>query len=141
MAAIIAMRMVGSVRGGLRLPAAIVAALVVAEAAVVLMRPRDIRPEPVPVDARAYFSDATLERAERFRSGQRWIFLGSLAVEGAVLALLVWRPPPATIRSRRRPVLAAAATGAALSLVLTTAALPLSAVARQRSIDVGLTTQ
>jgi STE24 endopeptidase len=86
MAAIIAVRMVGSVRSSLRLPAAIVTALVVAEAAVVLMRPRDVRPEPVPIDARAYFSERTLARAESFRSGQRWIFLGSLVVEGAVLA-------------------------------------------------------
>jgi STE24 endopeptidase len=141
MAAIIAVRKVGSMRSSLRLPAAIVAALVVAEAAVVLMRPRDVRPEPVPVEARDYFSQPALVRAERFRSGQRWIFLGSLVVEGAVLGWLVWRPPGVLRVQRRRPVLAAAAAGAALSLVLTTAGLPLSALARQRSIDVGLTTQ
>jgi STE24 endopeptidase len=141
MAAIIAMRMVGSVRSSLRLPAAIVTALVVAEAAVVLMRPRDVRPEPVPIDARAYFSERTLARAESFRSGQRWIFFGSLVVEGAVLAWLVWRPPGVLTAPRRRPVLAGAAAAAALSLVVTTAGLPLSALARQRSIDVGLTTQ
>jgi Zn-dependent protease with chaperone function len=135
------MRMVGSVRAGLRLPAAIVTALVVAEAAVVLMRPRDVRPEPVPVEARAYFSQATLARAKDFRSGQRWIFLGSLVVEGGVLAWLVWRPPGALLTPRRRPVLAGAAAAAAVSLTLTAAGLPLSALARQRSIDVGLTTQ
>src|SRR4051794_30171654 len=133
MAAIIAVRMVGSVRAGLRLPAAIVTALVVAEAAVLLMRPRDIRPEPVPVDARAYFSQATLARAESFRSGQRWIFFGSLVVEGVVLGWLVWRPPGVLRRPRRRVVLAGAAAAVGLSLVLTAAGLPLSAIARQRS--------
>jgi STE24 endopeptidase len=107
---------------------------------VVLMRPRDIRPEPVRVEARDYFSEHQLARAESFRSGQRAIFLGSLAVEG-VLGLIVWRPPGYVRRRHRRPVLAAAATAAALSLVVTTAGLPLAALARQRSIDVGLTTQ
>ena len=128
-------------RSSLRLPAAIVTALVVAEAAALLMRPRDVRPEPVPVEARAYFSEEALARAEDFRSGQRRIFLGSLVVEGLVLAWLVFKPPGALVQPRRRPVLAGAATAAALSLVVTTAGLPLSALARQRSLDVGLATQ
>ncbi len=123
-----------SVRRRVGLPLAIVTALVVAEAAVLVLRPRAIRPEPVPVEARAYFSAAELEKAESFRDGQRLVFFGSLAVEGAVLVLLVVRPPA---RLPRRPAL----TAAALSLVLTVAGLPLSALARQRSIDVGLTTQ
>jgi STE24 endopeptidase len=135
------MRIVDSVRPGLRLPAAIVTALVVAEAAVVLLRPRDIRPEPVPVAARDYFSERTLEKAEAFRVGQRRLFLASLAVEGIVLAWLVWRPPGALKRERRRPVLAAAAAAGTLSLLITAATLPISAISRQRSIDVGLTTQ
>src|SRR3712207_2634202 len=120
MAAIIAVRIVNSMRSSLRLPAAIVAALVVAEAAVLLMRPRDVRPEPVPVEARAYFSEQALARAESFRSGQRRIALASLAVEGLVLAWLVWSPPGGLVRRRRRPVLAGAAAAAALSLVVTT---------------------
>ncbi|HVL96104.1 MAG TPA: hypothetical protein VM266_09615, partial [Solirubrobacteraceae bacterium] len=128
-------------RKRLRLPAAIVIALVVAEGAVVLLRPRDITPEPVPVEARAYFSEAALDRARDFRGGQRRILLASLAVEAGVLALLVWRPPALLTRPRRRPILAGAAVAAALSLVLTATGLPLSALARQRAIDVGLITQ
>jgi STE24 endopeptidase len=54
---------VGSVGRSLRLPAAIVTALVVAEGAVWLLRPRDTGPDPVPVEARAYFSEAQLTRA------------------------------------------------------------------------------
>ena len=49
----------------LRLPIAVVAALVVAEAAVLLMRPRD-RVQPVAVAPRAYFSAAQIEKGEAF---------------------------------------------------------------------------
>jgi STE24 endopeptidase len=131
-----------SVLRSLRLPAAIVIALVVAEAAVVLLRPRETRPEPVPVRPRAYFSDAQLARGEAFRSGQRLLMLGSLAVDGAVLVWLVARPPR-RLRDRlmRRPVLGAAAAAAGVSLALTVAGLPLSAWSRERARDVGLVTQ
>ena len=126
----------------LRLPAAIVTALVVAEAAVWLLRPRETSPEPVPVQARAYFSDAELSRAEAFRSGQRLLFLGSVVVDGAVLAWLVVRPPRRALeRLTRRPVLGAAAAAAGVSLVLTVAGLPLAAWSRERARDVGLVTQ
>jgi STE24 endopeptidase len=127
-----------SVRSSLRLPAAIVGALVVAEAAVLLLRPREAGPDPVPVQARAYFSEAELVRAQTFRSGQRLIALGGLAVDGAVLAWLVARPPR---RLPRRPVAGAALTAAGVSLALTAAGLPLSAWARERAKDVGLVTQ
>jgi STE24 endopeptidase len=43
------------------------------------------------LDPRAYFGAAELERIEHFRRISRLIFLGSLAVEGVVLALLVWK--------------------------------------------------
>jgi STE24 endopeptidase len=128
-----------SVPGRLRLPAVLITAFVVAEVAVVLLRPRDIGPEPVPVAARAYFSEAQLAKAKHFRSGQRWLFLGSVVVQTGVLVLAVWRAPD--IRRIRRPVLRGAAAGAALSLVLTVASLPLSAVSRERAKDVGLVTQ
>ena len=124
----------------LRLPIAVVAALVVAEAAVLLMRPRDLV-EPIDVAPRAYFSPAQIEKAEAFRSGQRWLFAGQVAVELAVLGLLVARPPRRLLRDHRRPVLAGAAVAAALSVTVTAAALPLRAVARERARDVGLVTQ
>jgi hypothetical protein len=63
------MRTVFSVRRTLGLPIALVAAVAVAEGAVLLFRPRDLGPAPVPVEARAYFSSAQLEKAVAFRSG------------------------------------------------------------------------
>jgi STE24 endopeptidase len=117
----------------LRLPAAIVAAVAVAELAVFVLRPRETGPSPVPVQARAYFSQAELERAEDFRGGQRLIFLGNTAVAAGVLGLFLWRRPLA----RRRPVV----MGVALSLAVGAASLPLSALARERAKDVGLVTQ
>ena len=72
-----ATRMLGvivySVPRRLRLPVSIVAALVVAEAAVVLMRPRG-GVEPVDAAPQTYFSTAFIERAEDFRTGQLWLF-------------------------------------------------------------------
>jgi STE24 endopeptidase len=43
------------------------------------------------LDARAYFGAAELSRIEDFRRVTRLLFLGSLAVEGIVLALLAWK--------------------------------------------------
>jgi STE24 endopeptidase len=120
----------------LRLPAAIFAALIVAEAAVLLLRPK----ERYPVEeakARAYFSAAELEKADRFRSGQLWLYGGRTAVELAVLVGAVVLAP----RSGRRPVLTGAAAAAAITLASTTAALPLRAVSRERAKNVGLVTQ
>ncbi len=130
------MRIVYSVATRLRLPAVLVAALVVAEAAVLLLRPRD-RPPEVQVEARAYFSATELARAKRFRDGQLWLFAGQTAVELAVLAFFVARPP----RAGRRPVPAGALAAVALTAATTAAALPLRAVARERAKDVGLVTQ
>jgi STE24 endopeptidase len=124
-----------------RTPLAVVAALVVAEAAVLLLRPREGVIEPAPVSPSNYFTSEQLERARDFRGPQRIIGLAILGVEGAVLVWLVARPPRTLRRRFRRPVLAAAGAGAALSIVLAAAPLPLSAVAHQRAVDVGLSTQ
>jgi STE24 endopeptidase len=124
----------------LRLPIAIVAALVVAEAAVVVMRPRE-RTVPLDVAPRAYFSPAQIEKAESFRTGQLRIYGAQLLIELGVLVLVVRRPPRWLARSRRRPALAGAAAVAGLSVALAVATLPLGAVARQRAKDVGLVTQ
>jgi STE24 endopeptidase len=129
------------VRSRLRLPIALVAAVVVAEAAVFLMRPRDRGPEPVGVEARAYFSAEQIEKGDAFRTGQLWLYGARLAVELGVLVVLVRRPPAVLGRARRRPVLAGAAAGAALALTLGTAALPVQIAARERAKDVGLVTQ
>jgi STE24 endopeptidase len=129
-----------SVRRSWRLPVALVAAVVVAEAAVFVMRPRDRGPEPVPVEARAYFSEAQIEKAEDFRTGQLWIYVAQTALGLAVLALIV-KHPPERLAAYKRPLLAGAAVAAAISVTTAAAALPLSAVARERAKDVGLVTQ
>ncbi len=126
----------------LRLPiAAVVAAVLVAEAAVLVLRPRDTGPAPLPVDAASYFSGAQIAKAEAFRDGQFVLYVADVAVGLAVLALLVARPPRALRGDHRRPVLAGAAAGAAVSLALGVAGLPVAAIARERAMDVGLVTQ
>jgi STE24 endopeptidase len=127
------------------LPAAIVGALVVAELAVWLLRPGGVI-EPAAVSESSYFSAAELERARDFRSGQRLLALGAIGVQGALLVFLVARPPRRAVRAaeragRERPLLAGALLGAGLSVSLRLVSLPLSAIARERGVDVGLVTQ
>src|SRR5215218_8576718 len=129
-----------SVRRSWRLPVALVTAVVVAEAAVLAMRPRDRGPEPVPVEPRAYFSRAEIEKAEEFRTGQLWIYVAQTAIGLGVLVLIVRRPPQ-RLAALRPPVVAGAVVAAAISIATGVAALPLSAVARERAKDVGLVTQ
>ncbi|WP_053226248.1 M48 family metallopeptidase [Solirubrobacter soli] len=120
----------------LRLPAAIVTALVVAEAAVLLLRPKERYPVQQ-VEARAYFSTAELERATSFRSGQLWLYGARTALELAILIVAVRLAPS----DRRRPVLTGAATAAAITLASTAVALPVRAASRERAKHVGLVTQ
>jgi STE24 endopeptidase len=133
-------RIVYSVPVRLRLPIAIVAALVIAEAAVLLMRPRGLL-EPLDVAPRAYFSAAQIEKAEDFRSGQLWLLGAQTALQLGLLVLIVRRPPRMLLRRRRRQVLAGAAAAAALSVAVSAVTLPVRAIARERAKDVGLVTQ
>ncbi len=130
--------------GAWRVGAVAVAAVVVAEAAVWLLRPKP-SVDPVSVPERSYFSAAEVRRASDFRDGQRLLFFGGLAVEGGVLvALALARPAPlrrALDRAGRRPVLGGAAVAGAISVTLAVTALPLSAIAQRRAVDVGLSTQ
>jgi STE24 endopeptidase len=105
------------------------------------MWPRHGVIEAAPVRAASYFSGADLERARHFRRPQLVLSLGVMVVELALLVLLVRRPPRRLRGPFRRPILAAAAAGAALSLLVSVAPLPLQVVARQRARDVGLVTQ
>src|SRR4051794_17890010 len=89
----IRMRTVFSVRRTLGLPIALAAAIGVAEAAVLLLRPRDLGPAPLPVEARAYFSPAQVERAEAFRHGQLWLYGAQLLIEAGGLGWGVRRAP------------------------------------------------
>jgi STE24 endopeptidase len=128
-------------RARLRWGVAIVAAVVVAEVAVVLLRPRNGVIEPAPVHAESYFSASQLEHARDYRRPQLAIYGGVLAIELGVLVLLVARPPRRLRGPFRRPVLAGAVAGAALSVAVTVAVLPLQVVSRERAKDVGLVTQ
>ena len=91
------------------------------------------------MDATAYFSPAEIDRAEDFRGPQRLLGLAGLGLSGATLVLLALRLPRERLRGR--PVLGAAAAGAAISLVLVLVNLPLDAVRHERAVDVGLSTQ
>jgi STE24 endopeptidase len=129
----------------LRIGAAAVAAVVVAEAAVWLLSPGGEVIDPAEVSEDSVFTPEQLERAESYREGQRLLALGGLAVEGAALgALALWRPP--RLRrlleaAARRPLLGGAAVGAGVSLAVGAAGLPLGAWAHERAVDVGLSTQ
>src|SRR5688500_12668815 len=83
------------------LPAAVVAALLIAEGAVWILRP-DERLEPIAVPESSSFKPAELERARTYVSGQRLLGLGAIAAQGALLVLLVYRPPRRVLRRLQR---------------------------------------
>jgi STE24 endopeptidase len=146
-------------RGALRVAAAVLAAVVVAELAVLVLWPREGVLDPLPVDPEAYFTQGQIDRAEAYRTPQTWLSLGVLGVEIALLAWFAARPPEALrrlmgvparqrgeTRARRapkspQPLVRAAAVGAALSLLVAAAPLPLKVVLQERARDVGLVTQ
>ena len=128
----------------MRLGVTAVAAVVVAEAAAWLLRPREIE-QPVQVDENAYFSHAELTKARDYASGQRLILVGGLLAEGAVLVLLASGRPAVSRRVLerlgQRPVLGGAAAAAGLSVTVAAVTLPFGIWAHERSVDVGLSTQ
>ena len=93
---------------------------------------------PLRVDVETYFSPAEVERGRRFARPQLALALSRGALELGALGLAVRHPPPLI---PRRPVAGSAAVGAGMALALSAASLPLRAVARRRSIAVGLDTQ
>src|SRR6478752_4946057 len=88
-------------RRSLRWAAAVGTAVVVAELAVVLLRPRDGLIEPAPVRAQSYFSDSEIEHAREYRRPQLALYGAIVVTEFGLLALLVARPPQ-RLRGRRR---------------------------------------
>src|SRR4051812_6860389 len=133
------------VRERLRAGAAVAATVAAAEGAVVLLRPRGGRPPPGPVASASYFSAAELDRARRFRRGQRALGLTASAIEAALLVAAARRPArwaaPLSAAAGGRPVAASALAGAGLALVTALATLPLGALGRRRALAVGLATQ
>ena len=127
-----------------RLGVTAVAAVVVAEAAAWVLRPRDIE-QPVHADESTYFSHEQLTKARDYASGQRLILVGSLVAEGVVLVLLATGRPALTRRALERvaarPVLGGAAAAAGLSAVVAVVTVPFGVWAHERSVDVGLSTQ
>src|SRR4051794_2006522 len=127
------------------LPLAVGIAVVAAGAATFALRPRDELIQPAPVAATDYFSASQLDRIHDYTGRQRLLGLGGLALSTGTLAFVALRPPRrvrrALERGAARPILGAAATGGALSLVVVVVGLPLSAVAEQRARDFGLSTQ
>lgn len=132
-------------RRALRVGAVALAAVALAEVAAWLIGPHGGVIDPAGISARSYFSAAELRRAADFSGPQRWIGLGGIAVEIAVLAILALRRPAPLRRAlatvARRPLLGAAAAAAAVSLTLVAAGLPLAAVGHERAREFGLATQ
>jgi len=130
---------------GARIGALAVAVVLVAEGAVWLLRPGEDPIEPVSVSEGDYFSQAEIERARDYRSGQRLLFVVGLGAQGAlIVALALGRPRSARRgleRLAERPLLGAAAAGAGISVAVTVVALPAQVWAHERSVDVGLSTQ
>jgi STE24 endopeptidase len=105
---------------------------------VLVLRPSDGLIEPDPVDVREYFSADDIARARRFGRPQLALHAAAGLTQAAVLTALVVRPPRTRLT---RPLLEASVVGAGLSLAVGLAPLPISALARRRSLAVGLATQ
>jgi hypothetical protein len=70
----------------------VLGALAASEAAVRLLRPRE-RPRPLPAAPADYFSAEEIERARRFRRGQRRLGWVRSALQAGLLAAAARRPP------------------------------------------------
>jgi STE24 endopeptidase len=119
------------------------AAVGAAEAAARLLTPREPLPEPEPVRLEDHFTPEQIRRGRRYARPQMAIGLAGAAVDAAALASVVrWRRGrPSRAASARAAVAGAAIQGAALAAGLSLPGLPLAALARRRSLAVGLSTQ
>ncbi|HYX78457.1 MAG TPA: hypothetical protein VE727_03770, partial [Solirubrobacterales bacterium] len=135
----------GGRRRALRVGAAAVAMVVVAEAAVWLLRPRERPIEPVSVSERDYFTAAQIERGRTYTNGQLWLLLAAAGAQGAVLVAVALGRPAALRRGlerlEARPIVGAAVAGAGLSVTLGVATLPAGVAAHERAVDYGVSTQ
>ena len=121
------------------------AALVVAVFTAWAMAPRSSI-EPVGVDPAQWFSAGMLDRAEAFRSGQRWLYVAQIGVQFTFLLALSAGPLAGRVsamieRPRTHPALVGLVVSAMILSALQLIALPFSLVGHERSVDVGLSTQ
>jgi STE24 endopeptidase len=121
------------------------------------LAPRKAPVSPDPVDVERYFKPEEIRRGAAFVRPQIALALARSATELLALGALVarrrgrrrsppWRPRGSRRRSARQPLIGhpeldGAATAAGLAVGMTVLGLPLSAVARRRSMAVGLITQ
>ena len=113
--------------------------------ATLALRPRSGLIEPAPVGARDYFSSDEIDRARAYQRPQRALGLAAMALDGAALGLLVFRPPPrlqsALATAEHRPLAGAAGVGAGLSIGFGALGLPLAAVRHRRAVKAGISVQ
>jgi STE24 endopeptidase len=130
---------------GWRVGVAAVAAVLVAEAAVWLLRPRETPIDPAPVAAGDYFSQTQIERGRAYSDGQLWLFAAGLGAQGVALVVLALGHPHSVRRRMEglagRPVRGGALAGAGLSLGLAVVALPTAIAAHERAVSYGISTQ
>src|SRR5436309_5609675 len=135
----------GGRRRIVRVGAAAVAMVLVAEAAVWLLRPGERPIQPAPVSENDYFTPAQIDRGRTYSDGQLWLFVAAVGAQGAVLITLALGRPAAARRGlerlEARPLLGAAAVGAGLSSAAGVAALPEGFAAHQRGVDYGVSSQ
>jgi STE24 endopeptidase len=131
-------------------------ALAAAHLASRILAPREPLPESDPVDLHEHFSDQQLARGRRFARGQMALGVARSALDTATLIAMVRLAarrgspqqrdagedrPGAGALDAKASALAGAAAAAGMTVVLSLPGLPLAALARARSIRVGLTTQ
>jgi STE24 endopeptidase len=121
-------------------PAALLA-LGAAELGGRLLRPRQGAAKSVEADVRSHFSDAEIERGARYARPQVALGIARSGLALGAMAVAVDRIPRALPARLRQSLLGGAVAGAGLALTGSLAPLPLSIVARRRSIAVGLITQ
>lgn len=115
------------------------AALALAEAAAVILAPRDGLIAARPVDPLDHFDAAQIALARRYGRGQMALGAAAALSEAALLWALLGRRRR---RGRRgAEPLAVAVQGAELSLAVAAATVPFGALLRKRALDAGLATQ
>src|SRR5690348_9521418 len=106
-----------------------------------LLRPRQGAAKSVEADVRTHFSDGEIERGARYARPQVALGLARSALGLGAMAVTVDRIPRVLPARLRNSLLGGAVVGAGFSLATWLPPLPLSIVARRRSIKVGLITQ